>query len=80
MSVRVLYTTITTVNYRLVLRTTVARAPRHVSIDSREGVVQDIYVRVRISRPGYRNPLLLSAGKVDALFPNLGHVAGGKLG
>ena len=64
---------------KLLMHTAVALAPCHVSIDGREGVIHYINVRVRIRRPGYRNPLFLSSRKVDALLPNLGHISGGKL-
>ena len=59
--------------------TMVALAPRHVCIDGRERVIHDINVRIRVRRPGYRNPLLLSSGKVDALLPDLGRISGGQL-
>ena len=50
----------------------------HVRVDSGERVVQQVHVGVVVDSPGQTNPLLLTPGQVDPLFPDLSLVPAGK--
>lgn len=46
-------------------------SPSHARVDSRQRVIEDVHIRIRVGRPSERDALLLTSRQVDALLPDL---------